>query len=84
MGSSCFSQGNGKNLPRIQQFLKTHDLHTRIALKGCRCGGCCTTGPNIWVDGQPMPNMTTATFDTFLKSLLPESTDTADRVPSTP
>jgi len=84
MGSSCFSRGNGKNLPRIQQFLKSHDLHARIALKGCRCGGCCATGPNIWVDDALMPDMTGENIDAFLNSLTPTGTGTACRAPSTP
>ena len=70
MGSSCFSRGNGKNLPRIQQFLKDRGLGTRVALKGCRCGGCCATSPNIWVDDALMPDMTGENLDAFLNSLL--------------
>ena len=31
MGSSCFSRGNGKNLPRIQEFLKDHGLAAQVA-----------------------------------------------------
>ncbi len=71
MGSSCFSRGNGKNLPRIQQFIKEHGLDTQVTLKGCRCGGCCSGGPNVWVDGVLMPNMTGEALDTLLLSLLP-------------
>ena len=70
MGSSCFSRGNGKNLPRIQEFLKDHGLAAQVTLKGCRCGGCCAHGPNIWVDGTLLPEMTGAALDALLASLL--------------
>ena len=71
MGSSCFSRGNGKNLPRIQQFLKSSGLGTRVALKGCRCGNVCSGGPNLWVDGDLRPGMTGDNLETFLASLNP-------------
>lgn len=71
MGSSCFSRGNGKNLPRIQEFLKDHGLAAKVTLKGCRCGGCCAQGPNIWVDGVLRPNLAGPALDAFLASLLP-------------
>ena len=70
MGSSCFSRGNGRNLPRIQQFLKRHGLDARLALKGCRCGSVCTQGPNIWIDGSLQPEMTGAALDALLESLI--------------
>jgi len=70
MGSSCFSRGNGKNLPHIQQFLKDHGLAAHITLKGCRCGTACAGGPNIWVDGTLLPEMTGAALDALLASLL--------------
>ncbi len=70
MGSSCFSRGNGKNLPRIQQFLARNGLATQVHLKGCRCGGCCSAGPNIWADGIRMSDMAGPQLDRFLLSLL--------------
>ncbi len=71
MGSSCFSRGNGRNLPRIQQFLKRHGLDPHLPLKGCRCGSVCTRGPNIWADGLLLPGLSDAALDAFLASLLP-------------
>ena len=70
MGSSCFSRGNGQNLPRIQAFLKDHHLAVQVTLRGCRCGGCCSGGPNIWIDGTLMPGMTGETLNRFLEALL--------------
>jgi NADH:ubiquinone oxidoreductase subunit E len=69
MGSSCFSRGNGKSLPRIQQAIRDRGLATRVRLKGCRCGGCCSDGPNIWVDGVRKPGMTGPALDAFLLTL---------------
>lgn len=71
MGSSCFSRGNGKNLPRIQQFLTEHGLTARVTLRGCRCGGCCSGGPNMWVNGVLVPNMSPENLDAYLHALLP-------------
>jgi len=71
MGSSCFSRGNGKNLPRIQQFLKDNGLAAHVVLRGCRCGNACSGGPNIWVDGVLQPNLAGPALDAFLTALLP-------------
>ena len=70
MGSSCFSRGNGRSLPRIQRFLKDNELDMRITLKGCRCGNVCSGGPNIWVNGTLVPGMTGPSLDALLLSLL--------------
>lgn len=70
MGSSCFSRGNGENLPLIQQFIADHNLKARVRLKGCRCGGCCASGPNAWINGELRTGMTGAKLDVFLRSLL--------------
>lgn len=84
MGSSCFSRGNGKNLPRIQQFLTGNGLAAQILLKGCRCGGCCTSGPNIWVDGTLRTDMAGEALDAFLLSLLPHPSDLLTTSPTRP
>jgi len=70
MGSSCFSRGNGKSLPRIQRFLKDNKLDTRVVLKGCRCGNVCSGGPNVWVNGTLVSGMSGPLLDDFLLSLL--------------
>jgi len=70
MGSSCFSRGNGKNLPLIQQYLKSNGLATQITLKGCRCGNVCAGGPNIWIDDALVPGMTGDRLGNFLDSLI--------------
>jgi NADH:ubiquinone oxidoreductase subunit E len=84
MGSSCFSRGNGKSLPYIQRFLKENRLDTRVTLRGCRCGGCCSDGPNIWVNGARRSGMTGPALDAFLASLIQEGTGEPASPPPTP
>ncbi len=58
MGSSCFSRGNNANLTAIRTWLTEHGKEAEIELKGCRCGGKCGEGPNIWIDGVCHSNIT--------------------------
>lgn len=73
MGSSCFLRGNGRNLPYVQRFLEAHRLDTRVTLRGCRCGGCCSGGPNIWIDGVLVPDMTPGNLEDYLSQHLTPS-----------
>ncbi len=50
MGSSCFSRGNNRNLEAVRAWLDTHSKSAAVELKGCRCGGLCGEGPNIWIN----------------------------------
>lgn len=50
MGSSCFSRGNNQNLEAINAWLRAHGKEAEIRLKGCRCGGKCGEGPNVWIN----------------------------------
>jgi len=52
MGSSCFSRGNGTHYGIIRDFLKERNIEADVLVKGCRCGGHCMHGPNIWIDDQ--------------------------------
>ncbi len=52
MGSSCFARGNNANLPAVQKWLEANPAGAEIECKGCRCGGLCGLGPNIWIDGR--------------------------------
>ncbi len=72
MGSSCFSRGNSSNQIKIREFLEEHELSSKIVFRGCRCGGKCSEGPNIWVDGKQMTGMTPEKLASFLDSLLEE------------
>ncbi|KMQ50074.1 Fe-only hydrogenase, subunit HfsA [Chitinispirillum alkaliphilum] len=57
MGSSCYSRGNGKNYEVIRDYLQENSVDTEIEIKGCRCGGQCMNGPNIWVNGELYSNI---------------------------
>lgn len=70
MGSSCFSRGNAENHARIAEFLEEHNLSTKIVFKGCRCGGLCSEGPNLWVDGKHYSIPTPESLDKLLNSFL--------------
>jgi NADH:ubiquinone oxidoreductase subunit E len=45
LGSSCFSRGNRKTLPVIQQYLKDNQLERDVILKGNHCFNDCAAGP---------------------------------------
>lgn len=62
MGSSCFSRGNQNVLAVLQAHLTAHpEIAATLELKGCRCGSCCSEGPNIWVDGVRHANIAAET-----------------------
>ncbi|MEG1480414.1 MAG: NAD(P)H-dependent oxidoreductase subunit E [Kiritimatiellia bacterium] len=50
MGSSCFSRGNSRNLEAVREWLKQNNKEAEVEFKGCRCGGKCSDGPNLWVN----------------------------------
>ncbi len=50
MGSSCFSRGNNHNLEAVRSWLEAQGKSAEVELKGCRCGGLCGVGPNIWIN----------------------------------
>ena len=50
MGSSCFSRGNNQNLEAIRAWLEANGKMAEVTLKGCRCGGQCNAGPNVWIN----------------------------------
>ena len=70
MGSSCFSRGNAENHTRIAEFLEEHNLSTKILFKGCRCGGLCSEGPNLWVDGKHYSIPNSEALEKLLNSFL--------------
>ena len=50
MGSSCFSRGNNQNLEAVREWLTANGKTAEVELKGCRCGGLCGDGPNVWIN----------------------------------
>lgn len=71
MGSSCFSRGNNQNLEAIRAWLDAHGKTAEVTLKGCRCGGACGEGPNVWINDTchkgvlptAVPTLLSATFE---------------------
>lgn len=51
MGSSCFSRGGNRALAMLQEYLKQHDLESRVHIEGTLCQGCCQDGPNVTING---------------------------------
>lgn len=72
MGSSCFSRGNKKSLPLIQEYLATRKLHDVVHFKGSHCCGQCDQGPILKVDGHCHTQVTesgvTALLDAFFEN----------------
>lgn len=69
MGSSCYSRGNRDNLIRLREYIWKNDIRSEIVLKGCRCGSCCSNGPNIWIEEQLYPGITEEKVGEFLEIL---------------
>lgn len=69
MGSSCYSRGNKDNLTKMRDFVCRNNLQADILLKGCRCGNCCSEGPNIWVEDKLYTGLTDDKIDAFLEML---------------
>jgi len=57
MGSSCYSRGNGKNYTAIKEYLNENGVDSQVDIRGCRCGGHCMSGPNIWINGVHYQNV---------------------------
>lgn len=68
MGSSCFSRGNGKNHATIKKFVEENDIAALVSIKGCRCGGRCLEGPNIWIGDRLITNVDHGSIIDILKS----------------
>ncbi len=47
MGSSCFARGNGVSLEVLERLIEDRNLQGEVELRGSRCEGCCTEGPNL-------------------------------------
>ncbi len=52
MGSACFSRGNARTVPAIQEYLRERSLEEAVKLTGNLCQNQCRQGPNLAIDGQ--------------------------------
>ena len=72
MGSSCFSRGNNQNLEAVRNWLTANGKMTTVDLKGCRCGGHCGEGPNVWINDQCHSGVTPETVPALLEAAFAE------------
>lgn len=52
MGSACFSRGNARTVPVIQEYLREKGLEEAVKVTGILCQNQCRQGPNVNVDGR--------------------------------
>jgi NADH:ubiquinone oxidoreductase subunit E len=52
MGSACFSRGNARTVPVIQEYLREKGLEQAVKVTGILCQNRCRQGPNLDIDGQ--------------------------------
>ncbi len=72
MGSSCFSRGNNQNLEAVRTWLSDHGKMAEVELKGCRCGGKCGVGPNVWINDVCHMGVTSETVADLLAAAFAE------------
>jgi NADH:ubiquinone oxidoreductase subunit E len=70
MGSSCFSRGNKKALPVIQEYLREKGLEGRIVFKGSHCFGKCEMGPVLHINGVEYRQVDPGQLATILDQVL--------------
>ncbi len=70
MGSSCYSRGNQENLERIERYLSDRQISCAIDLRGSRCEGLCSEGPNIEINGQLHGSVHAETIEQLLDQYL--------------
>lgn len=69
LGSSCFSRGNNELLPKLQALLKERGLEDRVLLRGSRCEGLCSCGPNLRVGDELVQELDEARLLAILERL---------------
>ncbi|MHB1046845.1 MAG: (2Fe-2S) ferredoxin domain-containing protein [Thermoanaerobaculia bacterium] len=52
MGSACFSRGNARTVPVIQEYLRDRGLENAVKVTGILCQNQCRQGPNLNIDGK--------------------------------
>ncbi len=52
MGSSCFARGNNRTLQVLREWLRVRQLDAQVDVRGVLCGGACSDGPNLFIDGK--------------------------------
>jgi len=70
MGSSCYSRGNRENLEQIERYLSKLQISCTIDLRGSRCEGLCSEGPNIEINGRLFGGVSIEAVDKLLEQHL--------------
>lgn len=70
MGSSCYSRGNRENLEQIERYLSKLQISCAIDLRGSRCEGLCSEGPNIEINGRLFGGVSIEAVDKLLEQHL--------------
>lgn len=70
MGSSCFSRGNKKTVPFLQNYLKEKGLSDEIHLKGAHCMGNCDKGPLLKINDEVVYHVDQNDLEDFLAEKL--------------
>ena len=52
MGSACFSRGNARTVPVIQEYLREKGLEEAVKVTGILCQNQCRQGPTLSIDGE--------------------------------
>ena len=70
LGSSCFSRGNKEVVIFIKEYLKKHHLEDKVILRGARCMGNCSEGPNMMIGEKMHQNVTRTSIEALLEKEL--------------
>jgi len=66
MGSSCFSRGNKELVVFVKEYLKKNHLDDRVLLRGARCLGHCSNGPNLTINDRVIENVAVSDIEALL------------------
>ncbi|HPC99124.1 MAG TPA: NAD(P)H-dependent oxidoreductase subunit E [Bacteroidales bacterium] len=66
LGSSCFSRGNKDIVKIVQDIVAKQNPGVRITLRGTRCTGHCSNGPNIVINGKIIEGVSISDIEEIL------------------
>ncbi|NMC41744.1 MAG: (2Fe-2S) ferredoxin domain-containing protein [Bacteroidales bacterium] len=66
LGSSCFSRGNKEIVKIVQDFIGKQNPGIRVTLRGTRCTGHCSNGPNIVINGKIIEGISVSDIEEIL------------------
>lgn len=69
LGSSCYARGNSENLNVVKSY-ESHGVASLLRFKGCLCQDRCQQSPNVRIDGQLHPGVTSDKLRALLDHLV--------------